>query len=304
MALCSRSFSGETDMPLMIALSSRFPADHMHLVDLPYRLSSWALDDPENARLWFDETGQLIAWAALQTPFWTIDLNHDPTASAELLPPMLAWAEERARALAGTGYERPSWFVPAFAGDLGTIHALEVAGFDAQADMGENAWSKVLMERPGPHKVKDFPIPAGFTVRPLVGEEEVDAYVDLHQAVFETKNMTVEWRRRTLQHPDYRPDLDLVVEAPDGRLAAFCIAWIRQVGDVVMGQIEPLGSHVNYSNRALGRLALAEALRRLQAHGAQIIRVETDNYRNTAMRLYESLGFRVKRDVWMFRKDL
>jgi ribosomal protein S18 acetylase RimI-like enzyme len=41
----------------------------------------------------------------------------------------------------------------------------------------------------------------------------------------------------------------------------------------------------------------------LQAHGAQQVYVETDNYRNTAFALYQSLGFRLAQEVLVFRKD-
>jgi ribosomal protein S18 acetylase RimI-like enzyme len=50
-------------------------------------------------------------------------------------------------------------------------------------------------------------------------------------------------------------------------------------------------------------VALCETLRRLQQHGAESIFVETDNYRNTAFRLYESVGFEVIRDVLVYHKD-
>jgi len=53
----------------------------------------------------------------------------------------------------------------------------------------------------------------------------------------------------------------------------------------------------------LGRVALSEGLRRLQALGAQNIFVETDNYRNTAFRLYESFDFQVIQNVLVFRKN-
>ena len=53
----------------------------------------------------------------------------------------------------------------------------------------------------------------------------------------------------------------------------------------------------------LGRAVLAEGLRRLYEQGAQEVLVETDNYRNAAFALYESVGFRVARDVLVFRKD-
>lgn len=299
----SRPFSGSADLRRMMDLSNRFPADHLRRTDLPYRLSSWALDDPENTRLWFDADGELAGWAVLQPPFWTIDYALDPGAAKDLHCTILDWADGRARDVLDSAYGHPCWFINAFADQSDRIRDLEAAGFASQADVGEDSWSKVYMERPGELPVKNYRVPQGFTIRPLDGEREVEAYVALHQAVFESKNMTAEWRTRTLRHPDYTPELDLVVTAPDGRLAAFCICWLNRHGAQTIGQVEPLGCHPDFRQYALGRLALAEGLRRLQSRGAQRIYVETDNYRSTAMRLYESVGFQTIRDVLVFRKD-
>lgn len=299
-----RSFQSEADKLLMADLSCRFPAAHLRRSDLPYRFSSWALDDRENARLWFASSGSLVGWAALQSPFWTIDTGWDPSAAADLLPEMLGWAVERAGSLVGTPYERPCWFVNAFADDPEQVGIIEAAGFASQADVGEDSWTKVLLERPGGLALKAYRVPEGYTIRSLNGAEEAGAYVDMHQAVFESKNMTVDWRKRTLRHPDYLPNLDVVVEAPGGGLAAFCIGWLNRRGAVLTGQIEPLGCRAEYRHLGLGRLALAEVLRRLQAHGAQAIQVETDNYRDTAMRLYEAMGFATAREVVVLRRDL
>jgi len=113
--------------------------------------------------------------------------------------------------------------------------------------------------------------------------------------------MTVDWRKRTLQHPDYMPELDIVVESSKGSLVAFCICWFDK--NSMTGHIEPLGSHKDYRQFGLGRVALSEGLRRLQSLGAQNILVETDNYRNTAFRLYDSFDFEVVQDVLVYRKD-
>lgn len=49
----------------MEALALDFRADNLHVADLPWRFSSWALDDPQNVRLWTDADGRLLAWAVL-----------------------------------------------------------------------------------------------------------------------------------------------------------------------------------------------------------------------------------------------
>ena len=51
MTINHRSFLQDQDKQLMIDLVGQFQTDHLHVVDLPYRLSSWALDDVENVRL-------------------------------------------------------------------------------------------------------------------------------------------------------------------------------------------------------------------------------------------------------------
>jgi ribosomal protein S18 acetylase RimI-like enzyme len=259
------------------------------------------LDDPENIGLWFDENQQLVAWAVLQTPFWTIDYACHPEAERNLHQEILAWADKRARVIINGPNGRPAWFVMVFSGQRNRIQDLEKAGFQCQSNLGDDSWSKVLMQRSAQTPVKVYEPRSGFAVRSLAGEKEVNDYVELHQAVFESKNMTADWRRRILQHPDYIPELDIVVQSPEGRLVAFCICWFDK--NARSGQVEPLGSHKDFRAYALGRVALSEGLRRLQSLGARNIFVETDNYRNTAFRLYESFDFRVIQDVLVYRKD-
>lgn len=301
MKISQRSFLHESDKYKMSALARQFSGDTLHVIDLTYRLSSWALDDPENVGLWFNEQEQLVAWAVLQTPWWSIDYVYDPSADLNLHQEILAWADRRARTAINTVYGHPVWFAMVFPGQADRVHDLENAGFQCQANVGENSWSKVLLQRSIQEPVKVYSPPVGYTVRSLGGENEVKDYVELHQSVFESKNMTVEWRSRTLKHPAYKPELDVVVESPDGRLVAFCICWFDENSHE--GQVEPLGCHKDFRKYALGRVALSEGLHRLQSLGAKNIFVETDNYRDTAFRLYESFDFQVIQDVHVYRKD-
>jgi ribosomal protein S18 acetylase RimI-like enzyme len=302
MKLSQYPYLGEVDKYKMFTLAREFAPVNLHVIDLPYRLSSWALDDPENIRLWFDEHEQLMGWAVLQSPFWTIDYVFHPQVEVQLHPEILAWADQRARTVRNSSFARSAWFAMVFDEQKDRIRVLEEAGFQCQADIGEDSWSKVLMCRSDPNPVKRYaPRSKGFIVRPLAGAAEVGAYVELQREVFGSKNMTTEWRLRTLKHPAYKPDLDLVVEAPDGRLAAFCICWFdERSGD---GHVEPLGCHEDFRQYALGRVVLSEGLQRLQACGAKNIFIETDNYRNTAFRLYTSFGFEVIKNVLVYRKN-
>jgi ribosomal protein S18 acetylase RimI-like enzyme len=300
-----RSYAGIADQALMRVLVEAAPHKHLHVIDVPYRFSSWALDEPEQASLWFALSGELHAWACLQTPFWALDYALHPDAPPSLLAEVLQWADGRMQATHGTTYGRPIWFANVFAEQMEEIAALEVAGFVCQADVGEDSWSKVLMlhDRSG---ATSAVTPPGFTLRPLAGEAEVPAYVRLHRAVFESESMTATWRAATLRQPAYREELDLVVEAPDGQLAAFCVGWLAQHGPRgrASGQIEPLGVAAAYRQLGLGRAIASACVQRLYEMGAEEVYVETDAFRNAALALYEAVGFRVQRDVLVYRKDI
>ena len=70
-------------------------ADGVHAADMAYRLSSWAFDCPDAVALW-DDGGELLAWAALQAPFWALDYALHPAAPPELLATVLDWADGQA----------------------------------------------------------------------------------------------------------------------------------------------------------------------------------------------------------------
>lgn len=305
MALRPRPFRGDADWAAMAAVVEAHPDGHLHRVDLPYRLCSWAFDDLENAALWEDAAGVVRAWAVLQPPFWSVDYAVDPAVPMDTLPALLAWADGRARTVAGTPFARPAWFISCPAGHTDSAE-LEAAGFHSQANVGPNSWTKVLFRHDAVPAPVAPALPKGFQIRPLSGTAEVEAYVSLHRAVFQSENMTVGWRRRTLEHPAYRPELDLVLADDEGRLAGFCVGWLAAGGPgrLPVGQIEPMGIRADIRGQGLGRALLNACLRRLGAAGAQTMFVETDNYRDAAFGLYTAVGFTVAREVIVYRKDV
>ncbi|PKO07270.1 MAG: hypothetical protein CVU41_03025 [Chloroflexi bacterium HGW-Chloroflexi-3] len=130
----------------MLHLALLDPQSNFRCFDLPYRLSSWALDSADNGQLWYKE-GQLIAWAILQTPFWALDFCIHPEFEEGMLPIILKWANQHTTALLDTQFGHPSWYAQVFSDQVERIHALEEAGYRNQVDVGEDSWSKVLMQR-------------------------------------------------------------------------------------------------------------------------------------------------------------
>jgi ribosomal protein S18 acetylase RimI-like enzyme len=64
-----------------------------------------------------------------------------------------------------------------------------------------------------------------------------------------------------------------------------------------------MGVHPEFRGRGLGRAILTEAIRRLRGRGAERILVATDDFRDAAFALYESVGFSVIEQVLVYRKD-
>jgi ribosomal protein S18 acetylase RimI-like enzyme len=90
----------------------------------------------------------------------------------------------------------------------------------------------------------------------------------------------------------YRPDLDCVVEAPDGSFAAYVLCWYDDVNRV--GEFEPVGTHQSHRRRGLGSAVCRFALRRLQEEGAShaVVYASPREDQRQASALYESVGFR------------
>jgi predicted N-acetyltransferase YhbS len=92
-----------------------------------------------------------------------------------------------------------------------------------------------------------------------------------------------------MESPTYRPDLDLVVEAPDGSIAAYCIVWFDDVN--AHGVFEPVGCHSAHRSRGLTKALMFEGIRRLRDLGARTVCVASNPTEVAANRLYASAGF-------------
>jgi GNAT superfamily N-acetyltransferase len=112
--------------------------------------------------------------------------------------------------------------------------------------------------------------------------------------------------------PGYDQELDLVIVAPDGTLAAGCLCWLDARNQV--GLFEPVGTRPAYRRRGLASALMAEGLRRLAARGATAALVTAvhpgahDDGANlppdSAGRfVYERAGFRPLRRVYLYARE-
>jgi predicted N-acetyltransferase YhbS len=83
--------------------------------------------------------------------------------------------------------------------------------------------------------------------------------------------------------PDYRKDLDLYVEAPNGDCASFTTIWMDEKNGY--GKFEPVGTHAEYQRMGLGRALLLDGFRRMAQNGATRSFMDSDN------EFYRKVGF-------------
>ncbi len=238
--------------------------DYWHIGDLTWGLYQNVFFDPtRDVRLWEDAaTGALLGFSwfdrgELDTMIAPA-LRATPEGDA-ILAASLAWA----RRLAARRSIADLW---THAYDSDPLQIAQLAANDFARDERHDGY--VHFRRPfDGAPLPDAPLPEGFSVRAVGGEDEWQRRVDLHRVVYHPSRVTLPAYRRLRAAPLYRPDLDLVAVAPNGEFVSYCILWYDERTRV--GEYEPVGAHPDWRRQRITRAVLVEGLRRLRALGAE-----------------------------------
>jgi len=282
-------FRGLQDMPLVLDLIRAAPPACRHVIDSPWRLTSPSIAAGRDSVYWQDADGRAVALAAWQQAWAALDFYIRPglpaATATDIEQELFGWAGQRFRQQdAERGHPVP--YAVEFRDDDEDRRRLATAhGFTRHGE------GYVYFE----HELGELPprpaLPDGFTTRPLAGAVEAAAYAAADRAAFANDAMTARWRERTLCAPLYDPGLDLVVTAPDGTIAGFCVGWHHPARGVA--QIEPLGVRPDFRRRGLARALLVEMLHGFRTRGASVAAVETETNlgREPARAAYAAVGF-------------
>ncbi|MEA2515531.1 MAG: mycothiol synthase [Thermomicrobiales bacterium] len=304
-------FAGESDLPRLGELIAACQA--VDQLESPYTHQDMREELVEPTVGWRREVAlwqsgsDLLGVACLWVPpasekpdafFWFV--VHPSARDGTLVRELVVWADEQGAALAGrdatltTGAtEEDRWrmlVVPTF--DFAPVRYF------------------LRMSRRLDDALPVLPPPAGYLIRPLAGPDEVEAWVDLYNAAFadhwEHIHLTPDERRLEMARPSYRGDLDLVAVAPDGTIAAFCAAAIRELDDGGLeAWINLVGTHPAHRRRGLARAVLAAGLTALSGQGMTEAKLGVDAESPTgATSLYEALGFTVSKTITVFRRPI
>jgi len=143
----------------------------------------------------------------------------------------------------------------------------------------------------------------GYEVRSSLGLAEVNQRAWAQYNAFDNSaafEVYVQRFTRFMQSPVYDPAWDLVAVNPEGQIGAFCIVWPDPTTGI--GLFEPVGTHPDFQRKGLGKAVMLEALDRLQQMGMRQAIVTTGEGNLPAIRLYESVGFRLARHLLFYKQ--
>lgn len=275
-AVTSREYEGPDDLRRMQRLvqdawALRGPKWAQHVGDLAWgRFQHVGREENWQTMLW-EQGGRVVAYGWLFEG-GVLDFCVHPDRP-ELLDDVLDWADPRE--------------TDALEANADAIATLERRGFARAPDAPFFAYLLRSLD-----VLPEKAVPEGFELR-AVRESDVESRVGAHRSAFHPSRVTVESYRNVMQAWPYRSELDCIAVAPDGRVAAYCLAWLDDENRV--GELEPVGTHADFRRRGLAAAVCAFALRRLADEGATraVVYARGDAEYAAPKLLYESLGFRV-----------
>lgn len=254
----------------------------------------------EDARVWVEATGALVAVAAVwarspTSPHLGLELFSRPSDLAiNVEDAALTWACGRAAARANELECDVSLGTAAFEDEPERTALFERHGFipieGYNAYMAKSLDAESLDERPL----------SGYAIR-RAAESDLAAYTELFDQVFTP--MTPEHRLELLCHPDYLP---VVAVAQDETLIAFCelsfssAEWAR--GGPRHGWVDYIGTLEAHQRRGVGPALLVEGMRWLRSRGGTRVALITMGSNAQAQSVYTRAGFHLaERDHMMVR---
>jgi mycothiol synthase len=301
-----RPYAGESDLQSITDLLNHCDAvgqldDNYAVEDLRLEFSDPRLDPQRDLRLWEDDQGQLIGFGQIWMPeegevvdgylYWRI---HPGARGNGLEDELFSWGLERVREVARERGKPAKLLSSAREHDTYSRGVIEQHGLTTVRYFFQ-------MTRPLGAPIETAQFPEGFMLRQVVDDADVAAWVESYNLSFidhwNHHPATVEAHKHWLSHASYRPEHDLIVIAPDGKVAAFCFCVLDEADNARNqrneGWIGTLGTRRGYRKIGLGRAMLLSGLHALKASGVDVAKLGVDAENPTgALRLYESVGFR------------
>jgi len=230
----------------------------------------WFDDDAvQRIGIW-EENGAIVGVTMYELRLGEAFFQVHPTY-AHLKEPMLRYAEEQFTGVSDDGRR----YLKAFINDFDTPFAqiAQARGYTL-ATNSHRPMSQFVIPDPFP----PIRLPAGFRLKSLADDNDL---VKTDRVLWRGFNHPGEppadgpaGRLRMQSGPNFRLDLTIVVEAPNGDFVAFSGLWYEPVNR--FGYVEPVATDPDYRRLGLGTAAVLEGIRRCGELGATVAYVATD----------------------------
>jgi len=266
------------DVELMQGLAQRVTAGWPELISggASYGELAWIWGQGSAAygatwprRLWFSG-GDLVAWAWALMPRQVrrSDGSVTDVTGAELIcqvhPDHAGLVDEVIGWYDGVAAGLKRAVIPSASDEL-ALRRWAAHGYETDLDMlGDDGHWTQLNER-DLTDLEPAVLPGGFRFRTAV-EAGPRAAVQAHVDAWAPSSYSAVAYESVRQTAAYRGDLHVLVEAPDGTMAASTIMWFDEANKTV--EFEPVGTHPGYRRRGLARAMLLYGMREARAAGA------------------------------------
>jgi ribosomal protein S18 acetylase RimI-like enzyme len=227
----------------------------------------------------WEDSGEIVAVVHYESKLGEVFFeNH--LEYTHLKPKMLDYAEKYLFGNSKTG----RFGVRAYVNDFDT--ALETL-VRSQGYQRTPEYDRPMSKFSIPDPFPKITVPDGFHIKSLQDENNLHK---IHRALWRGFNHPgeppedgIEDRRKMQMVPNFREDLNIVVEAPNGNFVAYSGTWYE--GTNRYAYVEPVATDPDYRRMGLGTAAVLEGVRRCGELGATVAYVGSD------LPFYTALGF-------------
>jgi len=138
--------------------------------------------------------------------------------------------------------------------------------------------------------VRPFPeinLPKGFILKSLADDNNLKKINRVLHRGFnhpgEPPDTEIEFRRKMQSAPNFKKDLNIVIEAPNEDFVSYSGIWFEAVNKIA--SVEPVATDPDYRFMGLSKAAVLECVRRVGELGATIV------YVGSGQAFYEAIGF-------------
>ncbi|MGC1120447.1 MAG: GNAT family N-acetyltransferase [Candidatus Methanofastidiosia archaeon] len=235
--------------------------------------------DLERFGIW-EDSGEIVGVAHIEDRFGTVYFEIHPDFT-HLKSEMLEYAETHLSAELSSGRR----YIRALISDLDSKFEAVAASHGYKQDTNSPEYfSQFTMVNPFPQ----ITLRDGFRLKSLEDDNDLPKVNRVLYRGFnhpgEVPADLVESRKRVQSAPNFRKDLNIVVESPEGKFVSYAGMWHEKVNKVAY--VEPVATDPDYRFMGLGKAAVLEGLRRCGTLGATVAFV------GSGQTFYETIGFR------------